>query len=164
VSFGVLNVIRNPWVTSSKLVVKPDQLIKRRGKSGLLLLNATWEEVQGWVAPRLGTDIEVEGVKGPLTHFIVEPFVPHSGTEEYYVCIQTNRYGEEVLFYHQVRVSTEVIPYNRCCHCDSCGLLQSDRVASTWATLIRKRSGSKCLSQPLCRLWNKSLSSCYCVR
>jgi ATP citrate (pro-S)-lyase len=105
VGIGLLVLSRNPWVSSSKLVVKPDQLIKRRGKSGLLLLNATWEEVQAWVTPRLGTDIEVEGVKGPLTHFIVEPFVPHSGTDEYYVCIQTNRYGEEVLFYHQVWLS-----------------------------------------------------------
>jgi ATP citrate (pro-S)-lyase len=89
-------------VLSSKLVVKPDQLIKRRGKSGLLLLNASWEEVQAWVSARLGTEIEVSGVKGPLTHFIVEPFVPHGESDEYYVCIQSNRYGEEVMFYHQV--------------------------------------------------------------
>ena len=31
---------RHPWLLTTPLVVKPDQLIKRRGKSGLILLNA----------------------------------------------------------------------------------------------------------------------------
>ena len=31
------------WLMKEKLVVKPDQLIKRRGKSKLLLLNADWK-------------------------------------------------------------------------------------------------------------------------
>lgn len=31
-------VADNPWLKSEKLVVKPDQLIKRRGKLGTLLL------------------------------------------------------------------------------------------------------------------------------
>ncbi len=82
--------------------MKPDQLIKRRGKSGLLLLNASWEQVQVWIGERIGMDIEVDGVRGPLTHFIVEQFVPHASSDEYYICIQSNRYGEEVLFYHEV--------------------------------------------------------------
>ncbi|KAJ1899961.1 ATP citrate lyase subunit 1, partial [Kickxella alabastrina] len=36
----------NPWLQTTKLVAKPDQLIKRRGKSGLLLLNAKWADVK----------------------------------------------------------------------------------------------------------------------
>jgi ATP citrate (pro-S)-lyase len=30
-------VANNPWLKTEKLVVKPDQLIKRRGKLGMLL-------------------------------------------------------------------------------------------------------------------------------
>ena len=42
------------WVFTSKLVAKPDQLIKRRGKAGLLALNKTWEEARPWIAERAG--------------------------------------------------------------------------------------------------------------
>jgi hypothetical protein len=42
------------WVFSSKLVAKPDQLIKRRGKAGLLALNKTWDEAKEWIAARAG--------------------------------------------------------------------------------------------------------------
>lgn len=96
-------VFSNPWVESTRLVVKPDQVIKRRGKAGLLLLNATWAEVQEWVNARIGREITVGGVCGPLTNFIVEPFLPHAASDEYYVCVQSHRFGEEVLFYHEVR-------------------------------------------------------------
>lgn len=42
------------WVFNTKLVAKPDQLIKRRGKAGLLALNKTWEEAKDWIAQRAG--------------------------------------------------------------------------------------------------------------
>jgi ATP citrate (pro-S)-lyase len=42
------------WVFSSKLVAKPDQLIKRHGKAGLLALNKTWDEAKEWIAARAG--------------------------------------------------------------------------------------------------------------
>jgi ATP citrate (pro-S)-lyase len=48
----------------------------------------------------MGTEVEVDGVKGRLTHFLVEPFVPHPQSDEYYVCINSVRAGEEILFYH----------------------------------------------------------------
>lgn len=31
----------------------------------------------------------------------MEPFVPHEQTDEYYVCINSNREGEELLFCHE---------------------------------------------------------------
>ena len=93
---------RHPWVNECPLVVKPDQLIKRRGKAGLLGLNVDWLGVQQWVSARMNENVTVDGVTGPLTHFIVEPFVPHASSDEYYVCIQSDRAGEEVLFYHEV--------------------------------------------------------------
>lgn len=85
----------------SKFVVKPDQLIKRRGKANLLLLNATWQEVKKWISEKMNQEIQVENISGKLTHFIVEPFVKHTEQDEHYVCIVSNRYGEEILFYHE---------------------------------------------------------------
>lgn len=77
----------NPWLLTEKLVVKPDQLIKRRGKAGLLAVNKTWPEVQAWISERMNKEVQVEQVKGVLNHFIVEAFVPHKQDEEYYYCI-----------------------------------------------------------------------------
>ena len=75
----------------ARFVAKPDQLIKRRGKLGLLTLNKPWAEARKWVEQRAGTEIDVEGVKGFLRNFLVEPFVPHKGEEEYYINIHSVR-------------------------------------------------------------------------
>lgn len=42
------------WVHTEKLVAKPDQLIKRRGKAGLLALNKPFTEAKEWIAQRAG--------------------------------------------------------------------------------------------------------------
>ena len=76
------------WLLNTKLVVKPDQLIKRRGKAGLLGINKTWSEVVEWIKERMNTEQKVEVVSGTLDHFIVEPFVPHAQSDEYYICLQ----------------------------------------------------------------------------
>jgi len=89
------------WVFSSKLVAKPDQLIKRRGKAGLLALNKTWEEAKEWIAARAGKPQQVESVTGTLSNFIVEPFLPHPSNAEYYVCITSQREGDSILFTHE---------------------------------------------------------------
>jgi len=91
----------NPWVNTTKLVAKPDQLIKRRGKAGLLKLNATWEQAKEWINERRGKEQKVEVVTGVLDHFIVEPFVPHAQEDEYYICIVSKREGDEILFHHE---------------------------------------------------------------
>ncbi|KNE95516.1 hypothetical protein PSTG_11122 [Puccinia striiformis f. sp. tritici PST-78] len=89
------------WVFSEKLVVKPDQLIKRRGKAGLLGLNKTWAEAKAWIEERAGKPVNVEGVLGTLNTFIVEPFAPHPSDTEYYVCINSVREGDMILFTHE---------------------------------------------------------------
>ena len=89
------------WLTKEKLVVKPDQLIKRRGKSKLLLLNANWRDAEKWIGERMNKPITVGAVTGILDHFIVEPFVPHTENDEYYLSILSKREGDEILFYHQ---------------------------------------------------------------
>ncbi|KAL0958438.1 hypothetical protein HGRIS_000581 [Hohenbuehelia grisea] len=89
------------WVFTSKLVAKPDQLIKRRGKAGLLALNKTWDEAKPWIAQRAGKPQKVETVTGTLNNFIVEPFLPHPSHTEYYVCINSAREGDNILFTHE---------------------------------------------------------------
>lgn len=103
-----------PWLLTEKLVVKPDQLIKRRGKLGLLGINLDWAHVKQWISERAGKEIQVmlcvcmsgsssahynlhsystqvDAVKGTLKSFIIEPFVPHAQETEHYICIQALR-------------------------------------------------------------------------
>ena len=60
-----------------KLVVKPDQLIKRRGKLGLIKVNANFGEVKTWVGEKMGVDMQIGKATGKLKTFIIEPFLPH---------------------------------------------------------------------------------------
>ena len=91
----------NPWVNEVPLVAKPDQLIKRRGKAGLVLVNKSYAECKAWILEKMEKEWKVDNVSGLLTTFLIEPFVPHDQSDEYYVCMQSNRLGEEILFYHE---------------------------------------------------------------
>ncbi|MCJ1260050.1 glutathione synthetase ATP-binding domain-like protein [Lignoscripta atroalba] len=92
-----------PWLLAkdAKFVAKPDQLIKRRGKSGLLALNKPWSEARAWVEARAGKRQQVETVEGVLRQFLVEPFVPHPSDTEYYININSVREGDWILFTHE---------------------------------------------------------------
>jgi len=92
---------KEPWLRTEKLVVKPDQLIKRRGKLGLIKVNASLEQVQQWVSERMNQDVQVGRATGKLRRFIIEPFIAHKDEEEAYVCIYSERHGDVILFYHQ---------------------------------------------------------------
>jgi ATP citrate (pro-S)-lyase len=50
---------QEPWLLTDKLVVKPDQLIKRRGKLGLLGINLDWAGVKQWISERAGAPVQV---------------------------------------------------------------------------------------------------------
>lgn len=89
------------WLKKEKLVVKPDQLIKRRGKSNLLLLNADWKDVEKWIKAHMKKSLTIGKTTGVLDHFIVEPFVPHDEKDEYYVAITSEREGDTILFHHE---------------------------------------------------------------
>ncbi|KIL59919.1 hypothetical protein M378DRAFT_14480 [Amanita muscaria Koide BX008] len=89
------------WVFTTKLVAKPDQLIKRRGKAGLLAINKSWDDAKPWISERAGKPQKVEAVTGTLNNFVVEPFVPHPSNTEYYVCITSEREGDKILFTHE---------------------------------------------------------------
>ncbi|GFY88331.1 ATP-citrate lyase A-2 [Actinidia rufa] len=89
-------VEKEPWLSSEKLVVKPDMLFGKRGKSGLVALNLDLAQVAVFVKERLGKEVEMGGCKGPITTFIVEPFVPHK--EEFYLNIVSERLGCSLSF------------------------------------------------------------------
>ncbi|KAI9903189.1 hypothetical protein N3K66_002541 [Trichothecium roseum] len=92
-----------PWLLQpdAKFVAKPDQLIKRRGKSGLLALNKSWPDAKAWIAERATKEQKVEHTVGVLRQFLVEPFVPHPQDTEYYININSVREGDWILFTHE---------------------------------------------------------------
>ncbi|XP_013388694.1 ATP-citrate synthase isoform X2 [Lingula anatina] len=94
-------VIDHPWLSTEKLIVKPDQLIKRRGKLGLIKVNTDLQGVKDWLANKIGKDFQIGKAVGKLKNFIVEPFVPHEQNEEFYVCIYSHRSADTVLFHHE---------------------------------------------------------------
>ncbi len=101
------------WLISEQLVVKPDQLIKRRGKNKLVLINATYDQAQDWIKEKTKAPITIhgkfdangkpadKGTVGQLTHFIIEPMVPHNESDECYVAIVSAKTGDTILFYNQ---------------------------------------------------------------
>ncbi|URE38161.1 ATP-grasp domain [Musa troglodytarum] len=89
-------VNKEPWLSSTKLVVKPDMLFGKRGKSGLVALNLDLAQAAQFVEERLGTEVEMGGCKAPITTFIIEPFIPHD--QEYYLSIVSERLGCTISF------------------------------------------------------------------
>ncbi|KAL4305501.1 hypothetical protein AHAS_Ahas16G0084600 [Arachis hypogaea] len=87
---------QHPWLSSTKLVVKPDMLFGKRGKSGLVALNLDIAQVADFVKARLGVEVDIAGCKAPITTFIVEPFVPHD--QEFYLSIVSERLGSAISF------------------------------------------------------------------
>ena len=95
------------WLTKEKLVVKPDQLFGKRGKHGLLCLNADWDGAKKWIAERMNKETTVGKVTGKLTHFLIEPFTPHDEKEEYYVAIRDEREQDIIYFSMQGGIYVE---------------------------------------------------------
>ncbi|HPC88867.1 MAG TPA: ATP citrate lyase citrate-binding domain-containing protein [Methanothrix sp.] len=86
----------HPWLETTKLVVKPDQLFGKRGKHGLVLLDADWDSAKRYIADKMGAEVTIGGITGRLSHFLIEPFVPHE--EEYYIAISSDSDGENIFF------------------------------------------------------------------
>ena len=93
----------HPWVSETPLVAKPDMLFGKRGKLGLILFkkkkagDISWKDAKKWIKQKMSEDIEINGQKGRLTHFLVEPFVPHKPEEEYYVAITVGE-DEDIIY------------------------------------------------------------------
>lgn len=91
----------NPWLLQKPLVVKPDQLIKRRGKLGLIKVNINFEQCKQWIQERINKEIQINQAVGRLKTFIIEPFIPHDEKDECYVCIHSHRNGDTIMFHHE---------------------------------------------------------------
>lgn len=87
-----------PWLSTTKLVVKPDMLFGKRGKNNLIKLNATWPEAAAWIREKRANPVTISGVEGHLTEFLVEPFTPHPEDKEYYVAMRSFR-DEDVVYF-----------------------------------------------------------------
>jgi len=95
----------NAWLKDEKLVVKPDQLFGKRGKNNLLLLNKSWDESVEFLKENMGKEVTVGKSTGKLTHFLIEPFVPHK--TEYYIAIRAGREGDTIYFSKEGGVDIE---------------------------------------------------------
>ena len=104
---------QHKWLTTEKLVVKPDQLIKRRGKNNLILVGANFDQAKEWIKEKSDGPIIIHGqfdadgkptdrgTVGQLTHFIIEPMIPHKDSDECYIAIISTKDGDTIMFYHQ---------------------------------------------------------------
>jgi len=52
---------QHKWLTTEKLVVKPDQLIKRRGKNKLILVDANFDQAKEWIEEKTKKPITIYG-------------------------------------------------------------------------------------------------------
>ncbi|UCG01471.1 MAG: ATPase [Candidatus Heimdallarchaeota archaeon] len=89
-------VTANPWLKTDKLVAKPDQLFGKRGKAKLLLLDADFDGLKSFCSDRLNKGVEIDGIKGTLNRFLVEPFIPHE--KEFYVSITSDMENDIIHF------------------------------------------------------------------
>ena len=75
--------LQHKWLNTEKLVVKPDQLIKRRGKNKLILVDANFDQAKEWIKEKSDDPTIIhgkfdengkpsdKGTIGQLTHFII---------------------------------------------------------------------------------------------
>jgi len=101
----------HPWLKDARLVCKPDQLFGKRGKNDLLYVDKTFDEIVSWIDARRGKETTIEGTggktTGTLTHFLIEPFVPHEA--EYYLAFTTSHDADRILFSTQGGVDIESV-------------------------------------------------------
>ena len=100
----------NAWLNEKTLVAKPDMLFGKRGKNGLVLFkdakpgDVSLAKATSWIDEKSSEKQEVffafdgdtptgDASVDMLTHFLVEPFMPHTQEEEYYIsatCVGDN--------------------------------------------------------------------------
>ena len=80
------------WLNQVPLVVKPDMVFGRRGLNGLVFHkintpgDVTLDDAARWIdEKRAETTTLLSGQSGILSRFIVEPFLDHDSTTEYYI-------------------------------------------------------------------------------
>jgi len=101
------------WLKEEALVAKPDMLFGKRGKNDLVLFrdkkpgDVTLEVAAKWIDGKISANTTLlSGQSGVLTHFIVEPFTPHTQDQEYYISATT--VGEDDVLYMSAEGGVEV--------------------------------------------------------
>jgi len=101
------------WLNNEPLVAKPDMLFGKRGKNDLVLFkvnkpgDVTLEDAAKWIDEKQSQEVTLlSGQKGHLSHFIVEPFTPHTQEQEYYISATT--VGEDDVLYMSAEGGMEV--------------------------------------------------------
>jgi ATP-citrate lyase beta-subunit len=111
------------WLNEKALVAKPDMLFGKRGKNGLVLFRdskpgdvslakaVSWIDEKSSTAQSVYFSFEGDTPHGDaktdmLTHFVVEPFTPHSQEEEYY--ISATCVGDDDVLYMSAEGGMEV--------------------------------------------------------
>lgn len=111
------------WLKEKTLVAKPDMLFGKRGKNGLVLFkdskpgDVSLAKAASWIDEKSSEEQSVyfsfdgdtptgEAKVDMLTHFIVEPFTPHSQEEEYY--ISATCVGDDDVLYMSAEGGMEV--------------------------------------------------------
>lgn len=94
-----------PWLLQEKLAVKPDMLFGKRKKLNLMLLDTDFSGVKAFLAEQRSKEITLGNATGSLTHFLIEPFIPH--TKEYYLAILAEREQDSILFSEQGGIAIE---------------------------------------------------------
>jgi ATP-citrate lyase beta-subunit len=101
------------WLKQEALVAKPDMLFGKRGKNDLVLFktnkpgDVTLAEAAAWIDEKMSkTTTLLSGQHGTLSHFVVEPFTPHSQEQEYYISATT--VGEDDVLYMSAEGGMEV--------------------------------------------------------
>ncbi len=101
------------WLKQEALVAKPDMLFGKRGKNDLVLFrdqkpgDVTLAQAAKWIDEKSAHNTTLlSGQSGILTHFIVEPFTPHTQEQEYYISATT--VGEDDVLYMSAEGGMEV--------------------------------------------------------
>ena len=101
------------WLKQEPLVAKPDMLFGKRGKNDLVLFkdqkpgDVSLEKAASWIDEKMSHDVTLlSGQHGKLSHFVVEPFTPHTQDQEYYISATT--VGEDDVLYMSAEGGMEV--------------------------------------------------------
>ena len=101
------------WLKQEPLVAKPDMLFGKRGKNDLVLFkdkkpgDVSLAVAAAWIDEKIAhTTTLLTGQHGTLSHFIIEPFTPHSQEQEYY--ISATCVGEDDVLYMSAEGGMEV--------------------------------------------------------
>ena len=102
-----LNILsqQHPWLLNNKLVIKPDQLFGKRGKLGLVLLNADFQQVKEYLQQYLNKEITIGKATDKLTNFLIEPYLEHE--KEYYLSITSERDHDLINFSEEGGINVE---------------------------------------------------------